>query len=126
MEYAVDTVGKSFLPAYHMDNSVDSFRRPSRWSGRKARAPSRSRPTPEGVGGQGEGPHRQKPSDRWPQICSTDPAHRRHPRRLPAGTVPPTELVTLRDPKEMEPYLKEPMSPGWKSVYGLPQIGQIQ
>jgi hypothetical protein len=22
----------------------------------------------------------------------------------------------------LEPYLKEPMSPGWKSVYGLPPL----
>ena len=25
---------------------------------------------------------------------------------------------------EMEPYLREPLSKGWKSVYGLPRIGQ--
>jgi arylsulfatase A-like enzyme len=31
--------------------------------------------------------------------------------------------TTLRDPKELAPYLLEPMSPGWKSVYGLPLIG---
>jgi len=24
----------------------------------------------------------------------------------------------------MEPYLREPWTPGWKSVYGLPKIGQ--
>ena len=34
-----------------------------------------------------------------------------------------TEKVSLRDPKELAPYLKEPMSKGWKSVYGLPQVG---
>jgi creatinine amidohydrolase len=28
--------------------------------------------------------------------------------------------VSLRDPKELEPYLKEPMSEGWRSVYALP------
>ena len=43
---------------------------------------------------------------------------------FPPGTVPPTEMVTLRSKEEMEPYLKEPMSPGWKTVYGLPKIGQ--
>jgi len=26
----------------------------------------------------------------------------------------------------MEPFLKEPMSKGWKSVFELPYIGQIQ
>jgi hypothetical protein len=43
---------------------------------------------------------------------------------FPPGTVPPTEMVTLRTAEEMEPYLKEPMSSGWKTVYGLPAIGQ--
>ena len=39
------------------------------------------------------------------------------------GTVPPTEAVTLRSEAEMAPYLKEPLSDGWKSVYALPQVG---
>jgi creatinine amidohydrolase len=42
---------------------------------------------------------------------------------FPAGQVPPVDKVTLRDPKELEPYLKEPLSDGWKSVYELPHIG---
>jgi creatinine amidohydrolase len=29
----------------------------------------------------------------------------------------------LRSAKEMEPYLKEPQSPGWKTVYALPKLG---
>jgi len=43
----------------------------------------------------------------------------------PAGKLPPVEKISLRDPKEMEPFLKEPMSKGWKSVFELPYIGQI-
>ena len=43
---------------------------------------------------------------------------------FPAGTVPPVEEVTLRTAEEMEPYLREPQSEGWKSVYSLPRIGQ--
>jgi hypothetical protein len=38
--------------------------------------------------------------------------------------VPPVEEVTLRTAEEMEPYLREPLSEGWKPVYGLPRIGQ--
>ena len=41
---------------------------------------------------------------------------------FPAGTVPPVETTTLRDPKEMEAYLKEPLSPGWRTAYGLPKL----
>jgi creatinine amidohydrolase len=43
---------------------------------------------------------------------------------FPPGKVPPVEEVTLRTAKEMEPYLREPLSKGWKSVYSLPRIGQ--
>ena len=43
---------------------------------------------------------------------------------FPPGTVPPVEEVTLRTEQEMEPYLREPLSPGWKPVYRLPRIGQ--
>jgi len=42
---------------------------------------------------------------------------------FPPGKVPSVEKMTLRDASEMEPYLKEPQSKGWKSVYGLPRIG---
>jgi hypothetical protein len=41
----------------------------------------------------------------------------------PVGTVPEPEKTTFRTNKEMEPYLKEPGSKGWKSVYSLPKIG---
>ena len=37
---------------------------------------------------------------------------------------PPVEEVTLRSAKDLEPYLKEPLSEGWKTVYGIPRIGQ--
>jgi creatinine amidohydrolase len=30
----------------------------------------------------------------------------------------------LRTEKDMEPYLREPLSEGWKTVYGIPRIGQ--
>ena len=38
-------------------------------------------------------------------------------------TVPPVDKVTLRTPEELEPFLKEPFSEGWKSVYELPHAG---
>lgn len=42
---------------------------------------------------------------------------------FPAGTLPPTEKISLRDPDELAPFLQEPWSEGWKSVYELPAIG---
>jgi creatinine amidohydrolase len=40
----------------------------------------------------------------------------------PPGKAPATEMMSLRDPAALEPYLREPLSPGWKSVYGLPPM----
>ncbi|MGD8400170.1 MAG: creatininase family protein, partial [Bacillota bacterium] len=42
---------------------------------------------------------------------------------FPAGKVPPVEETTLRTAQEMGPFLREPLSEGWKSVYELPRIG---
>jgi hypothetical protein len=42
---------------------------------------------------------------------------------FPAGSVPPVDKVTLRDPEALAPFLKEPFSEGWKSVYELPHVG---
>ena len=41
----------------------------------------------------------------------------------PSGKVPPVEKITLRKEEEMAPFLKEPLSEGWKSVDELPRIG---
>jgi hypothetical protein len=41
----------------------------------------------------------------------------------PSGKLPPIDQITLRDPKELEPFLKVPSTPGWKSVFELPLIG---
>ena len=44
----------------------------------------------------------------------------------PSGKLPPIDQITLRDPKSLEPFLKEPGSKGWKSVYELPIMGPFQ
>ena len=43
---------------------------------------------------------------------------------FPAGTTPPVEEFTFRSAKDMEPFLREPLSPGWRPVHALPYIGQ--
>ena len=35
----------------------------------------------------------------------------------------PVEKITLRKEEEMAPFLKEPMSEGWKSIDELPRVG---
>lgn len=124
MSVVQDAQGETFLPDGHFDTSVDPYRRPHKWSEGEGHFAIERYATPEGVVGK-------------PSIATAQKAKRpiaailkyltltieQILAQFPAGTVPPVEKVTLRTEKEMEPFLKEPFSPGWKSVYELPQIG---
>jgi len=124
MSVVQDAEGESFLPEGHFDTSVDPFRRPHRWSEGEGHFAIEIHGTPEGVVGK-------------PSLAAARKAKRPIAAILkyltllndqileafPAGTVPPVEKVTLRTAEEIEPFLKEPFSDGWKSVYELPHIG---
>lgn len=125
MNYAVDTEGKSYLPEGHYDKSVDPFGRPSRWSEGEGHFAIEIAATPEGVVGKAKSGTAQKGKRPMAAILKYLTLwHDDVLNAFPAGTVPPVEEVTLRTEKEMEPYLREPLSKGWKPVYGLPRIGQ--
>jgi len=124
MSLAQDTEGEGFLPDGHFDKSVDPLRRPHRWSEGEGQMAIEIAATPEGTVGT-------------PSLASAGKAKRPIAAILkyltlvtsqileafPPGKVPPVEKVTLRGASDMEPYLKEPQSEGWKSVYTLPRIG---
>lgn len=124
MSVVQDAEGESYLPEGHFDTSVDPFRRPHRWSEGEGHFAIERFATPEGVVGK-------------PSLASARKAKRPIAAILkyltllndqileafPAGTVPPVDKVTLRTPAELEPFLKEPFSEGWKSVYELPHVG---
>ncbi|MBE0478419.1 creatininase family protein [Candidatus Aerophobetes bacterium] len=124
MDLAQEAEPKALLPAGHFDNAIDSFHRPHRWSEGEGHNAIEIAATPEGVVGK-------------PTIATAKKAKRpiaailryltlvtdQILQAFPAGTVPPVEQVTLRTAAEMEPYLKEPGSLGWKSVYCLRKIG---
>lgn len=124
MDHAVDTVGMPFLPDGHFDNSVDGLHRPHRWSEGQGHSGIEIKATPEGVVGKPTlgAAHKAK----RPLIASLKYLTLVCDQILeafPAGTVPPPEMVSLRTAEELEPYLREPMSEGWRSVYALPAIG---
>jgi len=125
MDYAVDTEGKNYLPDGHFDKSVDPFGRPSRWSEGEGHFAIEIAATPEGV--VGKSTHATAEKAKRPVAAILRYLTLLNDQILeafPAGTVPPVEEVTLRSAADMEPYLREPLSPGWKPVYGLPKIGQ--
>jgi creatinine amidohydrolase len=125
MSHAVDTEGRSYLPDGHFDKSVDPFGRPHRWSEGEGHFPIEMAQTPEGVVGKarsGEARKALRPLAailRYLTMVNDDIL-----KAFPAGKLPPTQEVTLRTQEEMEPFIKEPMSPGWRSVYALPRLGQ--
>jgi creatinine amidohydrolase/Fe(II)-dependent formamide hydrolase-like protein len=125
MAHAVDTESKGYLPDGHFDKSVDPFGRPSRWSEGQGHFPIEIAATPEGV--VGKATHGTAEKAKRPVAAILRYLTLLNDQILeafPPGTVPPVEEVTLRSKAELAPYLKEPLSKGWKTVYGLPRIGQ--
>jgi 3-dehydro-scyllo-inosose hydrolase len=124
MKKAVDTTTKPYLPVGRFDNSVDNFHRPQRWSESEGHAAIEIFGTPEGVVGcptRATAGKAKRPIVgilKYVTLCIDQILE-----AFPAGKVPPVEKVTLRSAAEMAPYLKEPLSKGWKPVYQLPKIG---
>jgi len=124
MSAAVDAWGESYLPEGHFDTSVDPWRRPHRWSEGEGHFAIEIKSVPEGVIGTPTKATARKAKRpiaailKYITLLIDDILN-----AFPPGEVPPVEKVTLRTAKEMEPYLKEPLSKGWKSVYELPHIG---
>ena len=122
-----DKQGEPLLPNEHFDMSVDPYHRPCRWSEGEGHAAIERYATPEGIVGT-------------PSISTARKAKRPIVAILkyltllndqildeyPAGTVPPIEKVTLRSKEELAPFLKEPLSEGWKSIDELPRVGIFQ
>ena len=42
---------------------------------------------------------------------------------FPSGKVPPIEQTTMRTEAEMEPYMKEPFTEGWRPIYAIRKMG---
>jgi creatinine amidohydrolase len=124
MRVVQDSSGEQLLPDGHFDLSVDPFRRPHRWSEGEGHIAIERVSTPEGVVGTPSKATARKARRPIAAILKyLTLLNKQILETFPPGTVPPPEKVSLRDPKELEPFLKEPLSEGWKSVYELPSIG---
>ena len=124
MSHAVNTQAEQLLPSGHMDTSVDNLSRPSRWSECEGHIGIELASNPEGVVGLAKHGDAQKVKRPIAAILKyLTLLHDDLLETFPAGTVPPVEKVTTRTAEDMVPYLKEPQSPGWKTVYALPKLG---
>lgn len=125
MSKAVSTVGKgvSYLPGGHFDTSVDPYRRPHKWSEGQGHFAIELYGTPEGVVGDATAATAEKAKRPIAAILKyLTLVHDEILEAFPAGKLPPTDMVTHRDAKEMEPFLKEPQSKGWRPIYALKQL----
>lgn len=124
-EHFVDGHPQRMVRGEWWDNSIDDFHRPMQWFEGEGHNAHEMAATPEGVVGWQKSFSDAKKAKR-PVVCFAKLMVELVENILadfPAGTVPPVEKTTLRTAEEMAPYLKEPMSDGWKTVYGLPRIG---
>jgi len=122
MKYVKDAEGEQFLPEGHFDLSVDPYRRPHRWSEGEGHIAIERFATPEGVVGKPSLATAEKAKRPIAAILEYLTLSVNHIiEAFPSGKLP--DKVSLRDPKEFEPFLKEPWSEGWKSVYELPHVG---
>lgn len=124
MSLAQETEVKGFLPDGHFDKAVDPFARPSRWSEGQGHSPIELASVPEGVVGRPTLGKAQKAKRVIAGILSyLTLINDEILEAFPAGTVPPVEKTTMRTAEEMEPYMKEPFTPGWRPIYAIPKMG---
>ena len=124
MSLAQETEVKGFLPDGHFDKAVDPFARPSRWSEGQGHSPIELASVPEGVVGRPTLGKAQKAKRVIAGILSyLTLINDEILQAFPAGTVPPVEKTTMRTAEEMEPYMKEPFTPGWRPIYAIPKMG---
>lgn len=119
MDYVEDGAGASVLPGGHFDGSVDDTH-PSRWEDGEGHNVMAFVATPNGVAGKATAATADKLKKPYLAIMKylvllID----EYLEAFPPGTVPDPEKTTLRTKEELAPYLKEPHTEGWKSVYGL-------
>ena len=124
MKYSEDGTPKSLFKKGWFDNSLTDYGRPHQWFEGEGHNAIEMSATRNGVVGIQSLSDTKKAKRPVVAMCKLMVELIDNILEMyPSGVVPPVEATTLRTAQEMEPYLKEPMSEGWKSVYGLPSCG---
>ena len=117
MGHAVNTDPEFFIPGEHMDTATDFWGKSSKWSESEGHVGIELACMPVGMVGHARKADPKKAKKAVAAIFKyLTLVNDEILESLPAGTVPPVEKVTLRTGQEMAPYLKEPLSKGWKSI----------
>jgi len=124
MSVCVDAQSQPLFLKGFYDNSVDGMHRPHAWSEGVGHTTIERHGTPEGVVGYPSRGTAEKAKRPVAAICRYLTLMIDEILKVyPAGQVPPASALTYRTDAEVEPYLREPMSEGWKSLHELPRIG---
>lgn len=119
MEDAVDTKPFGFLPDGHVDKAGNLLRKPIAWYGHVGCGPIEVSAYPEGVVGRATLADAEKAREGLEALLDyMEKLVNDIMTAYPPGKLPPTELLTQRDPKEVEEYLKGPLN-GGKHIYTL-------
>lgn len=124
MQYAQETKVDGYLPDGHFDKAVEPFARPSKWSEGQGHFPIEVASVPEGVVGRPTLGTAKKAKRVIAAILSyLTLVNDEILEAFPPGKLPPIEETTLRTAAEMEPYLKEPFTDGWRPIYAIRKLG---
>lgn len=124
IQLAEETKVEGYLPDGHFDKAVDPFARPSKWSEGQGHFPTEIGSVPEGVVGRPGIGKAEKAKRTIAAIVSyLTLVHDEIAEAFPAGKLPPIDKTTMRTDKEMEPYLKEPFTDGWRPIYSIQKMG---
>jgi len=120
MEYAVDTVGESFMPPGHIGASGSAYNRPIPFWQHVGASAIECIATPEGVVGKATLADGEKAKPGLNAILNyLEKLVNDIMQRFPPGVLPPTDKLTQRSKEEIEAVLKGPFVPGGKHIYTL-------
>jgi len=124
MSAVKDAWGEPLLPDGWIDKSCDTLRRGATWAQSQGHNTIEWKATPGGVIGTPSVATAQKGKRPIAAILKyLTLLCEEILETFPAGTVPPTEKVTMRSEEEVAPCLKEPGSDGWKPIDALKRTG---
>ena len=104
----------------YVDKAGNLVGRPIAWYGQVGMRPIEPVATPEGVVGKATLASVEKARTGVEAVLDyTERLVNDIMESYPAGELPPADQITQRTKEELEAVLKQPLTPGWKSIYTI-------